>query len=224
MSCLAITQFRDIESPKGTEKYNVSLTGVSQVLLATEGLVAHSSWSIGTDVSDRTCTQLITEWNDQREASHDKLRGIESSLAGTRAVSTFRVGLNKSAFLDTGAGSANIYECVQSFFPVSAVTPQFKRTIEQDFVKFDGIYGRDGVKGSTEAVFGWSLDEQDHEDIQGGKAIGFFVIRGWDTMRNFELSLQTDNYKESIPILYGWNAPFKMVSHFLCKAQFKLPI
>jgi hypothetical protein len=40
-------------------------------------------------------------------------------------------------------------------------------------------------------------------------------MRGWETMADFERAVKTEVFKEAVPILIGWGAPFELVS-FLC--------
>lgn len=169
---------------------------------------------LGTVIQDKATTQITTDWDpDQQDSS--AVRELKLLLKSEQPATSFHVTLNQPAFGSDGPAVANVVEFAQSFFPASKVTPEFKRQIEQDFLTFESIYTRNGVNGSTSSAFGWVLEEQDHEDIKGEKAASFIVLRGWEAMRYFELSLETEAYKEAISILFGWKAPFKMVGLLL---------
>ncbi|OBT72691.1 hypothetical protein VF21_08798 [Pseudogymnoascus sp. 05NY08] len=121
----------------------------------------------------------------------------------------FHVLLNRSALSPDGPATAPVVEFVQNYFPASRVTPEFQKQVEEDFVRFDGIYKK-GAKGNLSWASGWVLEDQEHESIKGEMAKCFFIARGWESMDCFEQSLQNDAYKEAIPILFAWNAPWKM--------------
>ncbi|RQM04648.1 hypothetical protein DH86_00003757, partial [Scytalidium sp. 3C] len=91
----------------------------------------------------------------------------------------------------------------------SRKTPEFRKQIKEDFLKFDEIYSK-GATGNSSLAFGWLLEEQEHDENKGEKASCFFVIRGWESMDHFEQSVKHDAYKEAIPLLFAWNAPWKM--------------
>jgi hypothetical protein len=177
----------------------------------------------GTQVQDKGAVQITSEWDGVRDYMNFETTPEFSSFI--RSVSSFcgepqnifHVALNRSAFGADGPATANVVEYVQSYFPVSRITPEFQKQIEKDFLMFDEIYIK-GAKGTVSWAFGWVLEEQEHENIQGEKARCFFVTRGWESMDHFEQSVKHDAYKKAIPILYAWNAPFKIVSGSLYKA------
>jgi hypothetical protein len=52
------------------------------------------------------------------------------------------------------------------------------------------------------------LEEQEHKDVKKSKC--FLVARGWEGMQYFEDVIKTDEYKEAVQILMGWQAPWDM--------------
>ncbi|KAJ5408522.1 hypothetical protein N7509_002405 [Penicillium cosmopolitanum] len=124
---------------------------------------------------------------------------------------SFRVNLDNSVFGPAGFATANAVEFVLSYFPTSSFNAEFQKKIEDDFIRFDEIYSP-ATTGDQGLVYGWLEGEQPLEDVDGGSAKCFFVMRGWNSMDGFEASIKTEAYKEAIPLLLGWNAPFKMSS------------
>ncbi|KAH8810793.1 hypothetical protein F5884DRAFT_668383 [Xylogone sp. PMI_703] len=171
----------------------------------------------GTQVQDKGTIQITSELDAVQDnvdletivESSSFIKALHNACGEPRNI--FHVDLSRSAFGPDGLATANVIECVQNYFPASRVTPEFQKRIEKDFLKFDEIYSK-GAKGNLSWASGWVLEEQEHRDIKGEKAKCFFVIRGWESMDHFEESLKNDAYKEAIPLLFAWNAPWKMVS------------
>lgn len=187
--------------------------------LETVKLPAH--FVVGTKVQDSNIIQVTSEWVDVKSPSD-----LEASTAFTSFKNTLSSINDSSALLDTNLATldqspfvgsvAPIIEYVKSDFPTSAVTPAFQAQIEADFAKFEKLYRKRGDAKSTGEVFlalGWS---QEHSPVQEeGKeenVTSFFVMRGWQSMVDFESAVQSEVFKEAIPILMGWGAPFNLVS------------
>ncbi|KAH8680060.1 hypothetical protein BGZ60DRAFT_525249 [Tricladium varicosporioides] len=170
---------------------------------------------IGTQIQDKGAIQITSVWDGIQDPMDFKntsdfssyISNLRNSLGDPQVI--FHVSLNRSAFVLDGPATANVVEYVQIWFPASLVTPEFQKQIEEDFLRFDEIYRKD-TKGIADAGFGWILEEQRHDTIKDERARCFFVARGWESMDHFEKSIKNDAYKESIPILLAWNAPFKM--------------
>lgn len=173
--------------------------------------------TFGTHVQEKGNVQITSEWDDVQDHTNFEatpeyrffIDSVRSSCGKPGDI--FHVSLNRSAFGPNGPATAQVVEFVQNYFPASRATPEFQKKVEGDFVRFDGIYKK-GAKGNLDWASGWVLEEQEHESIKGEKAKCFFIMRGWESMDNFEKSVQNDEYKEAIPILFAWNAPWKMVS------------
>lgn len=181
-----------------------------------KGVKPPQNFALGTQVQDKGTFQITSEWDSVQDYTNIKATPEYGSFINSvrnfcgKPDDIFHVALNRSTFGPEGAATAPIVEFVQNYFPVSRITPEFQKQIEEDFVRFDGIYSK-GAKGNFSWASGWVLEEQEHESIKGEKAKCFSIARGWESMDCFEQSVQNDAYKEAIPILFAWNAPWKMV-------------
>lgn len=166
-----------------------------------------SQFVIGTKAQDPSTIQITSEWpsiqapsdltnSPAYQAFVEKISSfISSPLAITVAV------LDKSIF---ATGSPPLIEYVHSSFPSSS-TPEFRSKIEEDFARFEAIYRRRGASddvGETGLAIGWAEEKDGFT--------GFVVVRGWTSMDRFEESVQSEEFKEGIPILMGWGAPFEL--------------
>ncbi|OBT63332.1 hypothetical protein VE03_07267 [Pseudogymnoascus sp. 23342-1-I1] len=182
---------------------------------ALKGVKNPQHFALGTQVQDKATIQIISEWDSDQDHKTLEATSEYSSLINSvrdfcgKPDSIFHVPLNRSAFGPDGAATAPVVEFVQNYFPASRVTTEFQKQVEEDFLRFDGMY-RKGAKGNFNWASGWVIEEQEHESIKGEKAKCFFIARGWESMNFFEQSVQNDAYKEAIPILFAWNAPWKM--------------
>lgn len=170
----------------------------------------------GTQVQDQSAAQITSEWKGiedyasfPTDPKFSSFVGSVSSIYGEPR-EVYHVALNRSAFGVEGPATANVVEYAQSYFPASRITPEFEKQIEEDFLRFDKIVKKD-AKGDLGLAFGWTLEELDHDDIEG-KARGFVILRGWESMEHFEQLVKGEAFKEAVAILYAWKAPFKMVS------------
>jgi hypothetical protein len=137
----------------------------------------------------------------------DMIESLRSTLGEPHEV--LQIALGKSALGEKGPATAPVTECAQSWFPLSVASTELRQNIEQDFVTFDKAC--QGVSGNTGYVAGWTIGECRHEKIDG-PAVCFVVLRGWKSMGDFEAFVATDAFKTAAPILFGWKAPFVMVS------------
>ncbi|KAH7143446.1 hypothetical protein EDB81DRAFT_934656 [Dactylonectria macrodidyma] len=173
------------------------------------------SFALGTHTQDLGTIQITSEWDGALDSlsfhdtpEHDSFIKIVRDSFG-EPHSIFHAAVSQSAFGPDGLATANATEFVRIYFPSSRVNPEFQKQIEEDFAKFDDIFKK-GAKGDLSLAYGWVLEEQDHESIKGEKAKSFFVARGWESMEHFQQSVDNDNFKEAMPLLLAWNAPFKM--------------
>ncbi|KFY96202.1 hypothetical protein V500_02550 [Pseudogymnoascus sp. VKM F-4518 (FW-2643)] len=200
----------DSHAPRTT--VDDTIQNVAQVL---KGVKIPQNFALGTQVQDKGTAQITSEWDGVQgyaniEATPEYgsfINSVRNSCGKPDDI--FHVALNRSVFGPEGAATAPVVEFVQNYFPASRITPGFQKKAEEDFVRFDGIYSK-GAKGNISWASGWVLEEQEHESINGEKAKCFFIARGWESMDCFEQSVQNDVYKEAIPILFAWNAPWKM--------------
>ena len=169
------------------------MTSIQIIQLPSTAAIPSVHGHKGTVVKDSATTQLTVPHHD--EGLSPQLRAILKPLPG----------------FELNGRNANVIEFAQSTFAVSAATDGLKRKIEDDFLAFNAIFSRGGIKGSTGAFYGWT-EEHAQPNLDGGKGMSFLVLRDWDSMQAFEESMQRDAFRESIPILHAWGAPFKMVS------------
>lgn len=189
---------------------------IQKAVKALKGMRIPQHFVLGTQVQDKGAVQITSERDGVQDYVNDETTPEFSSFV--RSVRTFcgeplnifHVALERSAFGPDGPATTNVVEYVQTYFPASRVTPGFQKQVEEDFLRFDEIYIK-GAKGCVSWAFGWVLEEQEHENINGEKAKCFFVIRGWESMDHFEQAVKSDAYKEAIPLLLSWNASFKIV-------------
>jgi hypothetical protein len=186
--------------------------------------ISHRKYTIGAHLQEKSIVQVVSEW-DGVEVYKD-LEAIPEYATFVETLRThfgspanqFHLSPHQSPFGQSGAATANVVEYVQSYFPASTVTPAFEKQIFDDFVKFDEIY-MPGTQGMVGLAMGWTQDNQEHADMKGEKAKCFVVIRGWESMGDFEESTKTEEFKEAIPILFSWKAPFHMVRAFSARAM-----
>lgn len=165
---------------------------------------------IGTTIKDTSHIQITSEWskatstvNFAPSRDFESFQSQMQDLGATTRLAT----LDSSPF---DKGSAPLIEYVVSDFPASS-TPAFKAQIEADFARFETLYRERGDLPSPGEVFlsvGWTEEYTKGDD----KVISWLVARGWQNMERFEESVQTEVFKEAIPILMGWGAPFDLVS------------
>lgn len=216
MTVTEIIQF-SIEQPLDAHAPRTSIEKeVQKAAEALKGVDIPEQYALGIQVQDKGVIQITSEWDHIQDYGNlATTPGFSSFIDIMRSSvgepqSIFHVALERSAFRLDGPVTANVVEFVQSYFPTSRVTPEFRKQVEEDFLKFDDIYIK-GAKGGESWSSGWVVEEQEHEDIKGEKAKCFFVTRGWKNMDCFEQSIKSDAYKKAIPLLLGWNVPFEMV-------------
>jgi hypothetical protein len=123
-----------------------------------------------------------------------------------------RIELSTSAFDESNNPfTSKLIEVVQNIFPTAQATPAFRESIEKDFRRFDDAY-MPGVSGTTGLIVGWTLDSQEMPELDGGPATSMFVIRGWESQESFDRSVRSEHAQKAFPIVFGWKAPYKLVS------------
>jgi hypothetical protein len=183
---------------------------ITNLVQALKTLDDTTKFVIGIKVQDSTAIQITSEWSCFHSAA-----ATSSSLAfrsfteiacrfASSPPSIILASLDQSPFAHS---TPPIMEYVKSDFPAETVTPEFQKSIEDDFERFERLYRNRGTQDETGEIglaTGWA-EEQD-----GVKS--FLVLRGWIGMRSFEEAVGSDAFKECIPILMGWKVPFNLVS------------
>lgn len=223
MALVEIIQFRKDATPATQGNQSLTEKAIHEARNVLKDIKIPGHVTLGIQVQDPSIFQITSEWNgtlDHEELKANSehtafLKSVRSSFAEPQNM--FRVAFKQPAFGPTGPATANVVEFVQIWFPASRVTPEYQEEIERDFIKFDHICKR-AMKGDMGLAFGWVLEEQEHEDIKDEKAKCFFVARGWESMEYFERLVKDDAYKEAIPLLLAWSAPFKIVRFLLLRS------
>ncbi|EHK97937.1 hypothetical protein M7I_6277 [Glarea lozoyensis 74030] len=156
------------------------------------------------------------EWTDGRSyadvQNSSEYKAVTEKLQSTLGTpkSIFHVELSRRAFGPGGPLTGAVVEYVQAYYPVSQATPEFQKDLGVDFLRFEKIFQRDGPNG-PDLAYGWVVEEQEHESVQGEKTKCWFIARRWESMADFERAMQTQAFKDAFPILMAWQANFKMV-------------
>ncbi|CAG5141391.1 uncharacterized protein ALTATR162_LOCUS923 [Alternaria atra] len=205
---MTVTQIIHFRAPSASEADSQAHTAVK----ALKGAKAPENYVLGTQIQDKRNLQLTSEWHDPKAESSkeaDKYRETVIKTLGNPE-KMFHVSFKDgdSAFDNGGPLSSPLVEFVQIYFPASKVTEDFRSKIEKEFKKFDDMCAK-VVKGNGGLAYGWVLEEQEHKDVKE-KAKCFFVSRGWEGMQYFEDVIKTEEYKEAVQILLGWQAPWDM--------------
>lgn len=215
MAITQVIQFNAKRTSSTTDEPHTSVDEKTQeAIKKLAGVKGPQHVAIGTQVQNNHALQIISEWDNLPDQTQDSnfssfTNNIHDLFGKPRT--TYHIPLTPSPFTPRGAATAPLSEYVQVWFPTSLITPSFQQQIENDFSRFDEIFKEEST-GDLGLVSGWIVEEQDHDDLKGEKAKCFFVSRGWESMRDFERSTGTEAYKRAVPILLGWNVPFKLVS------------
>ncbi|KGO75138.1 hypothetical protein PITC_058080 [Penicillium italicum] len=204
MSVVAVIQFDAKSAPSAVVN--------DKVQEALKGVTPRPEFVLGPQIQDQDILQITSEQNDPGSESKTQSNSLLENLHILgEPQSIFHIALNRPAFGSNGFATANVTEFALSYFPASRVTPEFQAQIQNDFLEFERIYSP-AATGSRGWASGWLLEEQNHDGLNGEKANCFCVMRGWDSMDLFQKSLQSDAYKDAIPVLFNWQVPFKMFS------------
>ena len=176
-------------------------------------------FAIGTLIQDPHTVQVTAELhNSNNHQTGTQTSSIAPSLRSLFGDPTYtsHIPFPSPVFKPNGPATAPVIEYVQSFFPLSRLTPTFQQKIEADFNNFNTILNSDGPhQGRGSLTYGWS-EPVSHPDISGEKARAFTVTCGWESMGEFEAGLKTEAFGRAIPVLYAWGAAYRMVRFSLC--------
>lgn len=187
---------------------------IQKAAKALKGAQTTHQFVLGTQIQDKTALQITVESDNGQSPSSLAQSPVLKSFLDSTPHSTYHVSLNRPLLSQNGPATSPVVEYVLISFPVSRTTPAFQKGIGADFARFDSMFVAEAQGNGTLAT-GWVDEELEHAEIKGEKTKSFFIVRGWETMEKFEKSLELDAYKKGIPILFAWNAPFKMVSVLL---------
>lgn len=187
---------------------------IQKLTQALEPFKGTSFFVVGTVIQEPSIIQITSEWlsfNSPADLSTSPtFQSFTNAIKDFASLSKMKIifaTFEKSPF---ASGTASIVEYVKTDFPAFSTVPSFQKQIEVDFARFESIYRNRGTAEETGEVgltIGWT-EEQD--DVRS-----FMVMRGWKSMERFQESVETEIFKECIPILLGWNMPFNLVSQVL---------
>lgn len=175
---------------------------ISKATKALADVKTQTRYTLGPNVQEPGSIQLTAEWSNSQDRSAFT-NALQPSLGSPE--STYHATLKQPAF---GPAASKIVEHVQIWFPTSKADVAFKSQIENDCARFDELFGVH--PGQGDVAYGWIEEEQTHEEVEGGKARCFLLMRGWESMGDFQASVETEAFKKASPIVMGWGAPFKM--------------
>jgi hypothetical protein len=206
MTITQVLQFQAPSSKKANAEAANALEGLKEAKKP-------QNFTIGTHIKDKSTVSIASEWHDPKEQASPEASAYTDAIRNTLGSPSkmFHVAFKKegSAF---GPISAPVVEFVQTRFPSKKVTSEFRQKIEQDFEKFeDATFNKgDGIDGHNGVCYGWVLEEQDFDDVEGGKAKCFFVARGWKNMGCFDEFMGSETFKKNIGTLLAWKADYDM--------------
>jgi hypothetical protein len=158
---------------------------------------------IGTQAQNPNTIQITAEWPE---------KSPNNWVSNVRALNSLTPSITLANFAQSpfAFDSPPLVEYVKIDFSASSCTSAFQSGIESDFARFEEILRRRGSMKECGEVFlttGWAEAEG-----EGEEAIkSFVVVRGWEGMSRFEQAVSTEEFKEAVPILIGWGAPYKLV-------------
>lgn len=222
MSVLAITHVKLHDSP---EKLSLASSDTTTANQLTQALGAPGQqFVLGERVGQPGSIQVVSEDSIiSGDTLLSSLQQVQTKAAPPAVVgkpTSFRVLLSKSQqspFIRDRFVDAQIVEYIQNYFPKSRVDQAFKTKIEADFDRFYGSVK--DAPGSKGVVYGWTMDDLFHEEIEGDSAVCFFVLRGWDSMGHFQQGMDTEAFRNNIGSLLAWKAPYELVSMLFISAQ-----
>jgi hypothetical protein len=175
----------------------------------------NAHFTIGTKVQDPNVIQITTQWPSIPSTSDLASSPLFQSLLDIlRPYNPITIYATQDKFLNPGP----VTEYVKTDFPLGVD----EEKIEADFARFEAIYRTRGTMeevGEVSLSTGWS---KEYENDAGEKVKSLIVARGWREMKFFEEAVASETFKECIPILIGWGAPFELVSTLPRGAESKL--
>jgi hypothetical protein len=146
------------------------------------------------------------------EADLSLLETLKIIFASHATYTRHRINTPTSSFdPSNNPFTSNLIETVQNIFPTAQATASFRERIEKEFRTFDDAY-MPGVSGTTGLIVGWTEDSEAIAELNGAPATCMFVVRGWNSQEAFDKSVQSEHAQKAFPIVFGWGAPYRLVS------------
>ena len=98
----------------------------------------------------------------------------------------------------TGPATAPTTELASLYFELSYRQADF----DASWAEFARLCN-ENAKGFHGCTGGWSIEDVEREDIDGGKARVFLAALGWDSVEAHMAFRETPAFKEAIPLLRG---------------------
>ena len=225
MSLLTIIEF-----PSSSDDSPTTISTLKSTLESLPTPLKPLHYHISTHIAPPSPTQLTLEYPVQ--PSKDQETTLLSTLATSQSISPSTVSISHIPLINptspftppfspasTSPLSTPVTEFVLSYFPTTTVTPTFRTTILSSFLHFNTLAtASPAPTGDQGLLAGWIENGPSHPDIDDseGKTVAttcFLVVRGWDSMKAYQEFVGREEFgKEYLPILLGWEAPFRMVS------------
>ncbi|KAI2477406.1 hypothetical protein Ptr902_11031 [Pyrenophora tritici-repentis] len=135
---------------------------------------APENFVLGTRTSDKSALQLTSEWHDPAAEFTPEATSYRQTVLSTLGTpkSLFHVSLSGSSAVSAFASGSEgpmaspLVEYVQIYFPSGMVDEAFQEKIESEFRQFNEICMK-VVRGNGGLRYGWVMEEQEHEGIEG---------------------------------------------------------
>ncbi|KAJ4334274.1 hypothetical protein N0V95_009212 [Ascochyta clinopodiicola] len=190
---------------------------IERLMVALKPFSGFACFIVGTKVQEPTTIQITSEWPRFHTAAElSSSTEFKSFTEAIRALVPFPItiiltSLDASLFADS---APPLVEYVKTDFPAELATPDLQKQVEEDFARFERIYRKRGTASEVGEIglsVGWAEElVLRASDKAEGRVKSFLVIRGWEDMSRFEESVHTELFKECIPILLSWGAPFDL--------------
>jgi hypothetical protein len=146
---------------------------------------------VGTKVQDPSTIQVTSEWTTAQNTGDVKSSPAFASF--TDIIHSFSdpstplvVTLATLKYSPLSRGAAPFVEYVKTEFLATRATPAYQTQIESDFLRFESLYRKRGDQksmGELGLSYGWS---QEHGGEKNDELKSFVVMRGWESMADFE--------------------------------------
>jgi hypothetical protein len=166
---------------------------------------------------DKSIVQDTAEWEEMQDHIDfmnstefpEFYKMVTAPLGEPRRM--FHIALNRSLFESGGPATSKVTEFVELYFPASQVTTAFQEAFAEKWSAFEEIY-TEGSKAVESVASGWVFEEQDYAKVKDGKAKSFVVVRGWDSMEQYETAQKTERFEKAFGMMLDLHGEHEKVS------------